>query len=349
MARTASSDVPESAATSGPIRSSASRSAFASSGESRAGWRKSSPYSSFSIATIVPSLDQLRVDRVAAAAEADEVEQLEVLLERLGHEPVARGQRHGGNARARLVAAGVEQVGHQRLQHGEALGGDGALAAASGRLGRALDERRSARRAAAAAPSCAAGDAIEAGRHLVDELGRPERHGLAVEVEQPAREQAGVGERRLEDERAVVLVGGGAVAARGALDEPGGGGRARGSSRSRRVSPSCHGARSRHCGRVELGRDAEVALAARREADVAADAREPEGADRVAIVVASDEVPLALAQEQAVGVHRARRLLVGRDRPVREDDRALLRDGRLDLLQPLRDLGGEAVAEQAAG
>ncbi len=145
-----------------------------------------------------------------------------MLLERLGHEAVARGQRHRGDARARLVAAGGEQVGHQRLQDGEALGRDGALAAASGRLARALDERGrcGVRRGRALVR---AGDAIEARRDLLDQLGRPERHGLAVEVEQPASEQARVGERRLEDERPVVLVGGDAVAARRALDEPGGG------------------------------------------------------------------------------------------------------------------------------
>jgi hypothetical protein len=131
--------VPESAATSGPIRSSASSSAFASSGERRAGWRKSSPYSSFD-GHHRAVLDELGVDGVAAAAEADEVEQLEVLLEGLGHEPVACRERYGGDPRARLVAAGIEQVGHQRLQHGEALGRDGALAATSRRLGRAFDE-----------------------------------------------------------------------------------------------------------------------------------------------------------------------------------------------------------------
>ena len=42
-------------------------------------------------------------------------------------------------------------------------------------------------------------------------------------------------------------------------------------------------------------------------------------------------------------------LLVGGDRPVAEDDRALLRDRRLELLQPHRDLGREAAAEQAHG
>ena len=135
------------------------------------------------------------------------------------------------------------------------------------------------------------------------------------------------------------------MAARGALDEPGRGGQHadRRDLLALAELPRCAVAPLR---RIELGGDAEVALATRREADVAADAREPERADRLAVVVASHEVPLTLAQEQAVGVHRARRLLVGRDRPVREDDRALLGDGRLDLLQALGHLGGEPVAEQ---
>ncbi len=87
-------------------------------------------------------LDELGVDGVAASAEAHEVQQLQMLLERLGHEPVARGEGDRGDARARLVAAGCEQIGHQRLQDGEALRGDRALATASGRLAGALDERR---------------------------------------------------------------------------------------------------------------------------------------------------------------------------------------------------------------
>ena len=57
--------------------------------------------------------------------------------------------------------------------------------------------------------------------------------------------------------------------------------------------------------RVELGRDAEVALAAGREAHVAAHAVEPEGAHVVAVVVAPDHVPVAAHEIQAVGVDRA--------------------------------------------
>jgi len=43
-------------------------------------------------------------------------------------------------------------------------------------------------------------DAIEAGGDVLDEVGRAQRHGLAIEVEQPACEQARIRERRLEDE-----------------------------------------------------------------------------------------------------------------------------------------------------
>ena len=101
--------------------------------------------------------------------------------------------------------------------------------------------------------------------------------------------------------------------------------------------------------RVELGRHAEVALAPRREAHVAAHAVEAERAHVVAVVVAADHVPLPAHEVEAVRVDRAQRLLVGRDRPVAEDDGALLRDRGLELLQPDRDLGGEAAPEQAHG
>ena len=203
------SDVPESAATSGPIRSSASSSAFASSGESRAGRRKSSPYSSFSTATIVLVLDELGVDRVAAAAEADEVQQLQVLLERLGHEAVARRQRHRGDARARLVAA-ARPAGRPSAPAAPRSARARPGSRRRVRAARSTARRaRSARRAAGPAPSCARATRSSAGRDLVD-AARAGPSGTAW----PSRSSSQRASRRasangrLEDERAVVLVGG---------------------------------------------------------------------------------------------------------------------------------------------
>ena len=101
--------------------------------------------------------------------------------------------------------------------------------------------------------------------------------------------------------------------------------------------------------RIELRGHAEVALAAGREAHVAAHAVEPERAHVVAVVVAADHVPVAAHEVQAVGVDRAHGLLVGGDRPVAEDHGALLGDRRLELLQAHRDLGREAAPEQVHG
>ena len=56
---------------------------------------------------------------------------------------------------------------------------------------------------------------------------------------------------------------------------------------------------------VELGRQPEVALAPRREADVAADAGDAERADGVAVEILPDDVPDALVEPQRVRVEGA--------------------------------------------
>ena len=84
---------------------------------------------------------------------------------------------------------------------------------------------------------------------------------------------------------------------------------------------------------VEVLREPEVALASRREADVAADARDAERADVVAVEVVADHVPRAVLREQGVRVERPLLLLVAVDRPVAELDGALLRDRALELAQ----------------
>src|SRR5262249_23182717 len=82
-------------------------------------------------------------------------------------------------------------------------------------------------------------------------------------------------------------------------------------------------------GGLELLRHAEVALAPGREADVAADAGDAEGAHGVAVVVVADHVPRATVGEEGVRVDRALGLDVAPDRVVGELDRALLGDGVL--------------------
>src|SRR5207248_2112957 len=59
---------------------------------------------------------ELGVDRVAAAAEVDEIEQREVLLELLGRDVEALDEIGGRDLRLGLVAALVEQVGEQCLR-----------------------------------------------------------------------------------------------------------------------------------------------------------------------------------------------------------------------------------------
>ena len=89
---------------------------------------------------------------------------------------------------------------------------------------------------------------------------------------------------------------------------------------------------------VEVCRRAEVALPPRRELDVAADARDAEGADVLAVEVVADDVPEPVVVEERIGIERPLALLVAGDRPVVEAHRPLLRDGVLELRQPSRRL-----------
>ena len=90
---------------------------------------------------------------------------------------------------------------------------------------------------------------------------------------------------------------------------------------------------------VEVGREAEVALAARGEADLGADARDAEVLDDLVVEVLSDHVPGAVLGQQRVRIDRALALLVAADRPVVEADRALLRDRALELAEAALQLG----------
>ncbi len=90
--------------------------------------------------------------------------------------------------------------------------------------------------------------------------------------------------------------------------------------------------------RVEVLGAAEVVLGLGRVGDLAADAREPEHADRLALVRVPEQVELPALEQQVVGVHAACADLVALHRVVVEDDRLVAEDRRLDLRQARREL-----------
>jgi hypothetical protein len=79
-------------------------------------------------------------------------------------------------------------------------------------------------------------------------------------------------------------------------------------------------------------------LGLRRVRDLAADPREPEHPQAVALVRAAQDVELPALEEQVVRVDPARGDLVALHRVVVERDRLLAEDRRLDLRQPGRQL-----------
>src|SRR4029079_11574571 len=97
---------------------------------------------------------------------------------------------------------------------------------------------------------------------------------------------------------------------------------------------------------VEALGQTEVALAARRQPDVAADPRDAERLHLLVFQVEPDDVPLAAVEEQRVRVDRPLAELVAHDRPVLELERPVLRDRSLELRQPAGELGRVAVAVQ---
>ena len=103
--------------------------------------------------------------------------------------------------------------------------------------------------------------------------------------------------------------------------------------------------------RVEVRRAAEVVLGLGRVGDLAADARQAEHADRLALVRVAEQVELAALEQQVVGVDAARAHLVALHRVVVEDDRLVAEDRRLDLRQARRELvaagrGGDAERDR---
>ena len=170
-------------------------------------------------------------------------------------------------------------------------------------------------------------------RHVSFQLGRLERHRAAVLAQHPGRELGDGGV--VGDENAVLEPSRLAV---GAPHPPGG--------VATHVDPRGADDVADLPGRpaaieldVEVRRRAEVALAPRRELDVAPDARDAEGADLFPVEVVAHHVPEAVVVDEGVRVERPLALLVPGDRPVVEAHRPLLRDCVLELRQAARRLG----------
>ena len=130
---------------------------------------------------------EFRVHRVAAAAEVDEVEEREVLLERLPRNVEAVDELLRVDLGAPVLSAAGEQVGEERLEHREALGCHrprGALD--GGRLGLLRHDlgRRLGR--CALVPL---GDLPKRTGDLLAELLRLERHRAPVLAEDPRGEE----------------------------------------------------------------------------------------------------------------------------------------------------------------
>ena len=104
-------------------------------------------------------------------------------------------------------------------------------------------------------------------------------------------------------------------------------------------SPICHGRGTLWASTSKSGGQPEVALAARREADVASDPGDAERANRGPVEILADDVPDALVEPERIRVERAFGHLVALRRPVRELDRALLGDRGLELRQAAGELG----------
>ena len=295
------------------------------------------------------------VDGVAAAAEVDEVQEVEALLELLRREPEAA-----------LELVGLDAARRPRRRSGRAgrPGAPGGARTARARPGRAPRGGGSGRLRASAstgAAGTARGSPVWASMTVCRSAATASTTALGLdgvrapaEREDPRRERGEVGVGRREAGRAVGQLLELAVGAVPALDQPGGVG-AR--PRSTAVPTSLGRELPRRPvavgGDVEVGGDPEVALAAGRELDLAADARDAERAPAVvvgvAVEVVADDVPDAVHLPQAVRVDGALGLAVAGDRPVAEPHGALLRDGLLELRQAGRDLVGVERGQELDG
>ena len=299
-------------------------------------------------------VEHLGVEDVGAAAEVDDVEHVDVLAQLLlGDLELVDDVV---DAQALAAAAGGDEHAGQRDQAGEALGADGAaLALAVGRvgdLGDAVGGRAPAlarEREVAGVPS---DDQVDAVARLALELGRAEQPRVVAEPEHPGHEQARVGVLGGEHDRPVGLARRDlAVMAEVALDVPGHAAvdlDLGGAKRVAELPVRAGGIRAR----IEVAGALEVVLGLGRVGDLAADAREPEHAQRVALVRLADEVELAALEQQRVGVDLALGDLVAGERVVLEGDRLAAEDRGLDLGQALGEVvpagaGGQAQRDRA--
>ena len=254
-----------------------------------------------------------------------------MLLELFGWDREALGELRGRDHAAALVAAGGEQVCEQRLEDAEALGRDRAGGPVGRRSNHAGLGRPSGggRHTFVRGPCCAGTFDDEP-----PQLRRLERDGAAVLPEDPAGEQLG---RRIpgrEDVTDDVVP----LAAVRALDPPRRVGRDFDARLAHVVAELPFGSAAVLLD-VELGRQPEIALAARGKADVRSDTRHPERADVRPLEVVADHVPRAVLGEQRIGIQGSFLLAVAVDRPVAELHRALLRDRPFELAEAPLELG----------
>ena len=187
-----------SAAIIGPTNSSASRIARASSGVSRGASAERVAVELLVDVHLVAV--ELGVDRVAAAAEVDEVEQREVLLELLVRDDGKRREQLGRrDHRVLVLAAGGEQVGEQRLEDGEALRHDRAGGPLGDAVGRGTGDSRGRLRRLALVPVA---HAAERRGDLAAQLLRLERDRAPVLAQDPRGE---LRERRVVGDEDAVL------------------------------------------------------------------------------------------------------------------------------------------------
>ena len=248
-----------------------------------------------------------------------------MFLQLLGRNLEALDDIGRGDDRVLLVAARGEQEGQERLQQPEPL--------RRHRPGRALGDRlRLPDRNLAGRPRwrtfVTRPYAAQAVGDLAPEIGRRDRHGTTVLAQNPRGEHR---QARVRGDEDPVLEA--PAAAERALDPPGRFGTNLDSGFTGLVAELPGGAPAKGVD-VELRRDAEVALPAGREPDVATDSRDSERSGRATVEVVADDVPDAAIVEQTVWIEGALACLSARHRTVRELDGALLRDRGLDLRQP---------------
>ena len=251
----------------------------------------------------------LGVEHVGAAAEVDDVEDVEVLAQLLlGHlqrvaAPRARaGARPPRPARIRTEASVTRRAkrsGRMAASARERLRGSGSPSATSVGF-------RARRTAAASTVSGLAGvaldDAVQPRARLLDELGRAEDAGVLAERERPADQQPRQRVVRAVDGAAVVALRDLAVGGEVALHLPG----------DQVGDPDLGGADRLAelprdavdvLARVEVVRAREVVLGLGGVGDLALDAVQPELALGAAVVVVADEVELPALEGQVVRVH----------------------------------------------